>query len=102
MPRKRADTTIYLGEALVKKLSEYREQYPISPSTSFIVREAVARYLEEEEPGSLQTPGQWVRATQLLVEQLKERGVRVTTEAILAAIDEAEEERIRSALGTSS
>ncbi|BAS28555.1 SPFH domain-containing protein [Limnochorda pilosa] len=99
MTRKRADSTVYLGERLVKELAAYRDRYPLPPSASSVVREAVSQYLAEEDPGPSYSPAQWVRATQALLDQLKERGVDIDPSTILAAVDQAEEDRIREILG---
>lgn len=96
MPRKRRESTFYLGEELQRSLDEYRRSYPVPPSASALVREAVRRFLEDGKAheGTL-PPRAWVEATEPLVRWQAEQGVNVSTEDILRALEEAEAERTR-------
>lgn len=92
--KKRRDTTFYLGEDLARELEDYRRTFPVPPTASALVREALRRFLEEARmsEGTL-PPRAWVEATEPLVERLAGRGISVSTDEILRSIEEAEEDR---------
>lgn len=94
MSRKRPESTIYLGETLMRKLQAYRRRFPVPPTISAVVREAVARYLDEEPHEAVLPPENWVLATDAEVNHLRERGIRIGTRDILEALDMVREERV--------
>lgn len=100
MKRSRPETTFYLGEELFRALEDYRQSFPVPPSASALIREALRRFLDEarENEGQL-SPRAWVEATEPLSARLVAQGVSVSTDDILRALEVGEEERTGNILG---
>lgn len=95
MKRKRPESTIYLGDEVLAKLQAYRRRFPHPPSLSAIVREAVEQYMSERPTlEEVVSPSGWVKMTEAHVTRLRFDGVSVSTDAILNARRQVEEDRI--------
>lgn len=99
MPRKRAESTFYLGEQLHSALQSYRSRLPGPPTASSLVREAVRRFLNESSMSGKLPPAVWVEQTEPMMREQRRQGVDVHTDQILDILDQADAEATRSVLG---